>query len=147
MKHLIEETNAQRIESVLGMTVSDAIKRLDEMREAIRAIRTEIVLAVDPITAAIDAVAAIYGVTPAQIKSRERPDYIIAARHAVYTALHEMGLSSHVIGGAMERDHSSIVHGLRAFHNRLATDRREASRFEKVRVAVGELKISTHARG
>lgn len=146
MKHLIEETSTRRIEGVLGMTVSDAIKRLDEMREAIRAIRTEIVLAVDPITAAIDAVAAIYGVTPTQIKGRERPDYIIAARHAVYTALHEMGLSSNVIGGALERDHASVLHGLQSFQNRLQTDRREAQRFEKVRVAVGELRISTHTR-
>lgn len=81
----------------------------------------------------ITTIAAVYGVTVADITGRGRPQRVAEARQAVYLLLHEQGMSYSRIGRIMERDHGAVSSGIQhlrelaevdhAAHNRIHTAR------------------------
>ena len=60
----------------------------------------------------ISEVAAIFGVTPEQIMSRNRSAKVYTARCAIINLLDQRGWSSTRIGAALNRHHTSILHSL-----------------------------------
>jgi len=66
------------------------------------------------ILAIIDEVGAETGFSPAQIRGRGRQAALAEARQMVMYIAHNQGLSSAEIGRAMRRDHTTVLHGIKA---------------------------------
>lgn len=62
----------------------------------------------------IDAVAAETGIPAKQIRGRCRKAHIVRARQIVMYEARQLGLSLLQIADAMGRDHTTIMHGIRA---------------------------------
>lgn len=59
-------------------------------------------------------------ISMAQLLSSARSAYIVRARQEVmYRAHHELGVSLPVIGHFLHRDHTTVLHGVRAHAERL----------------------------
>src|ERR1700730_10946094 len=69
----------------------------------------------------VEQVAREYGTTFDAILSMERTDKIVRARQdAMFRLRREEGCSSSLIGRLMQRDHSTVLHGVRAHEERIA---------------------------
>jgi chromosomal replication initiation ATPase DnaA len=79
---------------------------------------------VDDGQAALEQVAALLDTTPAQLARRRRTRAIVRVRHEAMWLLERRGLSRSAIGRLLERDHSTVIHGLR----RLAADAEAVAR-------------------
>lgn len=77
--------------------------------------------------AAINMAAAVWGVKVEDILSSSREAKFVTPRHVAMMVLKSHGMSNREIGDAFDRDHSSVVHAVRATkHNLLyAKDREE----------------------
>jgi len=75
----------------------------------------------------LDEVAAAAGVSVADILGPSRRARVVAARQAVMAVLHRRGWSSPRIGRALRRDHSTVLHGIRAHAARFAGPEGSAS--------------------
>lgn len=60
----------------------------------------------------IAAVARVHELPLARLLSSQRDQHLVAARHAAMALLREIGLTLPEIGRALNRDHSTIHHGL-----------------------------------
>lgn len=99
-----------------------------------------------PVREIVPLAAEIFRVPALDIYSRKRPQRITAARHAVYAIASEQGWPLTHIGRVLDRDHSTIGHGVRTIPARLS-DAAFASRYQRLRqlaapVARGELNPS-----
>lgn len=65
------------------------------------------------VTRLIDVVAEATGFTADQILSHTRGGAVEKARHLVMFEAHAAGVSKAAIGRAMNRDHSTVLHGIR----------------------------------
>lgn len=63
--------------------------------------------------ALIEDVAKLYRTVPTEVMGRGREARIANARHTVYWSLREAGLSLPAIGRVMDRDHSTVLSGIR----------------------------------
>ena len=74
------------------------------------------------VEAAVDAIimqaATLYRVTPEEILSQRRNMVVAYARQWVMYEAHEEGISTPQIGAALKRDHTTVLHGIRAEQNR-----------------------------
>ncbi len=61
----------------------------------------------------IDHVCMRQGVSPARIRQRDRRPDAVAARRQVCRVLRRLGYSLPMIGYAVERDHTTVLHHLR----------------------------------
>lgn len=61
----------------------------------------------------VDAVAAATGLPARLIYGHDRRRNIVAARHLVFYAAHRSGISLSAIGRAMNRDHTTVMSGVR----------------------------------
>lgn len=78
----------------------------------------------------VDVVADFFGVTPAQIYGPRRFTRIAAARQAVmYLANQNLRLSTNHIGESLGRDHTTVMHGIRATQKAIALDGEVARQF------------------
>jgi chromosomal replication initiation ATPase DnaA len=86
----------------------------------------------------IGSMCAVHGVSTLRILGKERCSHLKLIRWEIAAELRRRGLSLPIIGAALHRDHSTILHGLRAFEKRLATDellRTRVLRTSEVRAA------------
>lgn len=76
-----------------------------------------------PISSTAAVVAHFYGITPASIlgTSRSRP-HVYPRQLAMLLASEVLGKSAHAIGRAFDRDHSTVLHGIKAASQRVAAD-------------------------
>lgn len=63
--------------------------------------------------ALVEDVAKVYRTIPEEVMGRSREGTLPNARHAVYWSLREAGLSLPAIGRVMDRDHSTVLSGIR----------------------------------
>ena len=63
--------------------------------------------------AIVDVVANVTGVPACAILGRCRQPQIARARHMTYLAMYARGASFETIGRLMQRDHSTVLHGVR----------------------------------
>ena len=56
-----------------------------------------------------------HGRTWAEMRSPSRIGYIVAARHEIMWILYDCGLSLLSIGRLLDRDHTSVLHGVRVY--------------------------------
>ena len=74
--------------------------------------------------AIVGAVASAFRVTPEEILSRRRHEYIINARFCLYSLLYQKGWSLVAVGQACgRRDHGSVLHGIKTLKGRLEVER------------------------
>lgn len=58
-----------------------------------------------------EAVCKVFGVTPEQLRSKDRLRPHVEARYCLYNMLYYRGVSSVSIGKAYNRDHSTVIYG------------------------------------
>jgi chromosomal replication initiation ATPase DnaA len=67
----------------------------------------------------IDQICAEYGVSVAEVLGNSRIHDYVYARQACFFALQKVGLSSTQIGRLMNRDHSTVLYGIRTHKERM----------------------------
>jgi chromosomal replication initiator protein len=68
----------------------------------------------------LDIVARYYGVLPADLMANRRPAELVSARQlAMWLCSKLLGWSSVRIGRALNRDHTTVLHGIRRIDDRL----------------------------
>ncbi len=74
-------------------------------------------------TRAVHEVARSYDVSPLALLGKRRPEHLANARKCLYWLGYEViGLSSTQVGELMGgRDHGTVLHGVRAFHDAMDT--------------------------
>lgn len=95
----------------------------------------------------IEAVAESHGLTVDHLVSKRRDRQIVRARHQAMHELHqELGLSTPVIGRLLgNRDHTSVLYGLKAFKSADPPPRRLSSQAVAERLRCIDLVLSTPA--
>lgn len=84
-----------------------------------KSVRASVITPLGRVALVIARVAAEYGVTPEDIMGRGHGRQFVAARHAAYYAVKvATGANLPRLGRIFDRDHSSIIHGLRKFKER-----------------------------
>lgn len=74
----------------------------------------------------------IFCLTPAQILSSSRATRLVRTRYAVFAALEQRGASSGQIGRWMNRDHSTVLHGIKRAKEWAAQDPVYAERIRRL---------------
>ena len=63
-----------------------------------------------------------YGIAWNNVIAGDRRPYMVRVRWEVYEALRKTGMSTPLIGRIVKRDHTTVLHGLRALEARRAHD-------------------------
>lgn len=71
-------------------------------------------------------VAVATGLTTSEINGRSRIEKIVRARQFVYFKAHQLGIPAIQIGACMHRDHSTVLHGIKAIEARLGRKAKES---------------------
>lgn len=114
-----------------------AAREIDALRAEITRLRRQIDTApasrLPSITRLIDAAAAEFGATPAQLVSYRRMQRFVIPRQVVmHLAVTRLGHSLLRVGACLARDHSTVFHGVRAVSARIAADPAFAARVDRV---------------
>lgn len=100
-----------------GIAGHDHMRRLSQAE--LQYIRETVIPASDIISGIIARVSAETGVDPALIRGRCKTADVSAARHAVMAGAREHGLSYPLIGLCLDRDHTTVVHGVQQHRARV----------------------------
>lgn len=71
-------------------------------------------------------VAGIYGYTFEDIAKKKKQYELVVARHHCYSALNDLGLSLSAIGRLLDRDHTTVLHGIKQHRERLRRANKKA---------------------
>lgn len=74
-----------------------------------------------------------FGVAPQALAGRTRSAYLAQARQAAMVGLRDLGLSLASIGQLLNRDHTTVLHGLGAAATRAEANPRYAQQLAAVR--------------
>ena len=77
----------------------------------------------------INSVLSFYNVTMDELKSSSRRRQYVRPRHVLCFLLHRYGMSLSDIGGILNRDHSSAIHGRDCIFNEMSTFKKEEQDF------------------
>lgn len=82
----------------------------------------------------------IFRVHPRDLTGPYKFGFILPGRYALYAALRNKGLSYSKVARLMERDHSTIVHGVRLANKRMA----ESERYTEIVQQLAEIPLENN---
>lgn len=89
----------------------------------------------------VAATARFYGVTAALINGAPRYREVVRARHiAMYIAKKVTGLSYPSLGREFNRDHSTILHGVKQVEERLGREPKLVTEIETIKARINEVR-------
>ena len=117
-------STTQKAEEILGASIEAARAQLDALAFALYRARTQVDLASkDPLHEKLGRIVCDkFGVTREELFSWRRPVHIISARQCLYALMNRCGMTPHAIGRAIDRNHVTITHGIKAWREHLETE-------------------------
>lgn len=83
-------------------------------------------------------IAGEFDITVEMLMSKKKTENIIRARHTLYSTLNRLGMNKVETGRRLDRDHTSVIHGLRVYHNLYDTDDNFRYRAKRVETIVNQ---------
>jgi len=90
------------------------------------------------INALIKIISEGFDITEEMLCSKKKTDAISKARHTLYHTLHKIGFRKNRIAIMLDKDHTSVIHGLGVYKNLYETDDEFRSKAKDVEIKVNQ---------